>query len=162
MTAGKFAMLLLAVPSIAFAQADSAKAAPKPVPFDWADWTWLTGNARTKDSPLDSKMFTGEFRLDATYVQDFNNPQDHTLTGSSEQARTQEFQVTQLGIGGDFHYDNVRGRLMTQFGIYSELVPRNHSSPARGQWDLSDAYRYISEAYGGYHFDHFYGITANT
>jgi len=25
--------------------------------------------------------------------------------------------VTQLGIGGDFHYANVRGQLMTQFGI---------------------------------------------
>ena len=161
MKARKLFLLLAMSPALAFAQADSAKKAPKPVPFDWADWTWLTGNARTKDSPLDSKMFTGEFRLDATYVQDFNNPKDHTLTGSSEQARTQEFQVAQLGVGGDFHYDNVRGRLMTQFGIYSELVPRNDASPARGQWNLSDAYRYISEAYGGYHFDKGNGINVD-
>jgi hypothetical protein len=71
------ALLLVTMPAMAVAQGDTAKAPPKPVPFDWADWTWLNGNARTKDSPLDTKMFTGEFRLDATYLYDFNNPQDH-------------------------------------------------------------------------------------
>lgn len=67
-------------------------------------------------------------------------------------------QVTLLGIGGDFHYDNVIGRLMTQFGIYSETTPRNDASPGRGQWNLTDAYRYIAEAYGGYHIDKWNGI----
>ena len=66
--------------------------------------------------------------------------------------------MTQLGIGGDFHYDNVQGRLMTQFGMYSQTTPRNDASPARGQWQLDTAYRYISEAYGGYHFDKMNGI----
>ena len=47
---------------------------------------------------------------------------------------------------------------MTQFGMYSQTTPRNDASPARGQWDLADAYRYISEAYGGYHFDVMNGI----
>ena len=42
---------------------------------------------------------------------------------------------------------------MTQFGMYSELTPRNDVSPNRGQWNLADAYRYVSEAYGGYHWD---------
>ena len=42
---------------------------------------------------------------------------------------------------------------MTQFGLYSQTTPRNDASPARGQWNLADAYRYISEAYGGYHFN---------
>ena len=41
---------------------------------------------------------------------------------------------------------------MTQFGELSTTTPRNDASPARGQWQLDDAYRYISEAYGGYHF----------
>jgi len=41
-------------------------------------------------------------------------------------------QVTQLGVGGDFHYDNVRARLMTQFGLYSETTPRNDASPLAG------------------------------
>src|SRR5258708_14371810 len=48
---------------------------------------------------------------------------------------------------------NVRGRLMTQFGLYSQTTPRNDASPARGQWQLDNAYRYISEAYGGYPFN---------
>jgi hypothetical protein len=62
--------------------------------------------------------------------------------------------VQQLSVGGDFHYDNVRGRLMTQFGMYSTMTPSNDASPSRGQWNLADAYRFISEAYGGYHFYH--------
>ena len=137
------------------AAADQKKAAE---PFAFADFTWLTGNARTKDSPLDSKVFTGEFRVDTNYTYSFNHPQDDTISGSSEIFRSGEFQVTQLGIGGDFHYDNVRGRLMTQFGMYAETTPRNDASPARGQWNLDDAYRYISEAYGGYHLDKLNGI----
>ena len=72
--------------------------------------------------------------------------------------RSGEFQVTQVGIGGDFHYDNVHRRVMTQFGMYSLTTPRNDASPARGQWNLDGAYRYISEAYGGYHLDKWNGV----
>jgi hypothetical protein len=123
-----------------------------------ADFTWLNGNPRTTDSPLDSKVFTGEFRVDTSFIYDFAHPADHTLSGTSESGRTGEFQVQQLGIGGDFHYDNVIGRVMTQFGMYSTMTPRNDASPAVGQWSLSDAYRYLSEAYGGYHLDVLQGI----
>ena len=132
-------------------------AAPK-VPFAFADFTWLTGNPRTRDSPLDTKAFTGELRVDTNYVYDFNHPQDDTIVGSSEVFRSGEFQLTQLGLGGDFHYDNVRGRLMTQFGMYSTMTPRNDASTARGQWMLDNAYRYLAEAYGGYHLDKLSGI----
>jgi hypothetical protein len=69
-----------------------------------------------------------------------------------------EFQLTQLGIGGDFFYKNVMARLMTQFGMYSQTTPRNDASPGRGQWNLDNAYRYLAEAYGGYHFDVWSGI----
>jgi Putative beta-barrel porin-2, OmpL-like. bbp2 len=131
---------------------------PPSEPFAFADFTWLTGNPRTKDSPLQTEAFTGEFRVDVNYVHDFNHPVDDTIAGSSEIFRSREVQLTQLGIGGDFHYKNVRGRLMTQFGMYSEATPRNDASPSRGQWDLADAYRYLSEAYGGYHWDALNGI----
>lgn len=50
---------------------------------------------------------------------------------------------------------------MTQFGMYSVTTPRNDPSPGHGQWDLADAYRYISEAYGGYHFDVMHGINVD-
>ncbi len=69
--------------------------------------------------------------------------------------------MTQLGVGGDFHYDNVRARLMTQFGMYSTTTPRNDASPSRGQWNLADAYRYLTEAYGGYHFNALHGINVD-
>jgi Putative beta-barrel porin-2, OmpL-like. bbp2 len=130
-------------------------------PFAFADWTWLNGNARTKDVPLDTKFFTPEIRADVDYVYDFNHPKDDTIGGSSEVFRSDEVQVTQLGVGGDFHYDNVRARVMTQFGLYSQTTPRNDASPARGQWDLDNAYRYLSEAYGGYHFNWLHGVNVD-
>lgn len=139
-------------------QATATTPAPKPAPFSQYDFTWLSGNPRTKESPVDTKFFTGEFRADTEYTYSFNHPADDTIGGSSEVFRSGEFQVTQLGVGGDFHYDNVQMRLMTQFGMYSTTTPRNDASPARGQWDLADAYRYVSEAYGGYHWDKLDGI----
>ena len=129
-----------------------------PAPFAFADFTWLQGNPRSHQSVLDSKYFTGEFRVDVSYIGDFNHPSDHTLVGTSESGRTSEIQVQQLGIGGDFHAGNAIGRLMTQFGMYSTMTPRNDASPGRGQWDLADAYRYVSEAYGGYHWNKWSGI----
>ncbi len=136
----------------------------KPVkeePFVFADWTWLNGNARTKDSPMDTKFFTPEIRSDVDYIVDFAHPKDHTIGGSSEVFRSGEVQLTQLGVGGDFHFDNVRARLMTQFGMYSTTTPRNDASTAVGQWNLADAYRYVSEAYGGYHFNALHGINVD-
>ncbi len=130
----------------------------KPDPFSFADFTWLNGNSRIKEVPFQNAFFTPEIRADVDYVYDFRHPQDDTIGGSSEIFRANEFQVTQLGVGGDFHYDNVIARLMTQFGMYSQTTPRNDASPARGQWNLADAYRYISEAYGGYHFNVLDGV----
>jgi hypothetical protein len=147
------------VPSLLSAQGAARTRKPEPAPpFAFADFTWLNGNSRQHTSVLDSKYFTGEFRVDATYIYDFNQPSDHTLVGTSESGRTQEVQVQQLGIGGDFHAGHARGRLMTQFGMYSTMTPRNDPSPARGQWNLDNAYRYLSEAYGGIHLDKMHGV----
>ncbi|MFZ0990960.1 MAG: outer membrane beta-barrel protein [Candidatus Sulfotelmatobacter sp.] len=130
-------------------------------PFsDW-DWTWLNGNPRTKEAAFDSKFFTPEIRADVTYTYDFNRPVDNTISGSSEIFRSNEVQLEQLGLGGDFHYDNVRARFMTQFGMYSATTPRNDPSPAKGQWDLDTAYRYLAEAYGGYHINALNGINVD-
>jgi hypothetical protein len=133
----------------------------KAEPFAFADFTWLTGNARTKDTPYATSFFTPEIRADVDYVYDFAHPKDDTISGSSEVFRSNEVHLTQLGVGGDFHYDNVRARLMTQFGLYSQTTPRNDASPSRGQWNLADAYRYVSEAYGGYHFNALHGINVD-
>ncbi len=133
----------------------------KTEPFAFADFTWLNGNPRTKEVPFDSKFFTPEIRADVDYTYDFRHPQDDTISGSSEIFRANEVQITQMGVGGDFHYDNVRARFMTQFGMYSTTTPRNDSSYSRGQWQLDNAYRYLSEAYGGYHFDKMHGINVD-
>ncbi len=144
--------------------AHAAATAQKPAkiaPFSDHDWTWLNGNPRTETPAFDSKFFTPEIRADTTYTFDFNRPADHSMGGSSEIFRSQEVQLEQLGVGGDFHYDNVRARLMTQFGMYSVTTPRNDPTPGHGQWDLADAYRYVSEAYGGYHFDVLHGVNVD-
>ncbi len=133
----------------------------KAEPFAFADFTWLNGNPRTKTPAFDSKFFTPEIRADVDYIYDFRHPKDDTISGSSEVFRANEVQLTQLGVGGDFHYDNVRARLMTQFGLYAQTTPRNDASPSRGQWNLDNAYRYLSEAYGGYHFNALHGINVD-
>ena len=147
---------------VAQTSSDSSAAAPakKPKidPFsDW-DWTWLNGNPRNKDVAFDSKFFTPEIRADVNYNYDFNKPIDNSMGGSSELFRSNEIQFEQLGVGGDFHYDNVRARFMTQFGMYSTATVRNDPSYAKGQWTANEAHRYLSEAYGGYHIDKMDGI----
>jgi hypothetical protein len=80
------------------------------------------------------------------------------MGGSSELFRSNEIQLEQLGLGGDFHLDNVRARFMTQFGEYSTATIRNDPSWAKGQWDLDTADRYLAEAYGGYHVNWMHGM----
>lgn len=145
-------LFLLLATSLLHAQEKPAE------PFAFADFTWLNGNSRQTYSLLENKFFTGQFLADVNYIYDFARPKDHTLVGSTSAGRTGEFQVQQLGVGGDFHFQNARGRIMTQFGMYSTMTPRNDASPSRGQWNTADAYRYISEAYGGYHWDVWHGI----
>jgi hypothetical protein len=151
------AMVALGGASRALASADSTAVEPS-APFAFADFSWMPGNAGASERPLTVGPFTGEFRVDAAYHYSFNHPADNTISGSSEVFRHGEFQLTQLGIGGDLFYKNVIGRLMTQFGMYSTTTPRNDASPGRGQWQLDNAYRYLSEAYGGYHFHSMHGI----
>ena len=140
----------------------TAPAAPPPVdkvtPFADYDWTWLNGNSRQHDYPLDTKYFSPEFRADTFYGEDFNQPIDHSMGGSSEVFRSGEVQLEDLSIGGDFHAGNMRGRVLMLFGMFSATTVRNDASPAVGQWDVRAAYKYVSEAYGGYHFNVNHGL----
>jgi hypothetical protein len=162
----KTSSLSIAAPvGAAQASGDSSAAKsvkPEPtVPFAYADWTWLNGNSRNKDAVWDSKFFTPEIRFDTDYVLDFNHPRDDTLGGSTEIFRTNEVQVEQISVGGDFHWQNVRGRILTMDGMFAVTTPRNDASAGRGQWDLRGAYKYVSEAYGGYHFDVNHGLNVD-
>ena len=154
---------IISTPAAAPALASTTATTPTPTvdkitPFADADWTWLNGSPRTKDFPLATKYFTPEIRVDANYNLDLNHPADDTINGSSEIFRAQEVQLEQLGVGGDLLVDHVHARLMTQFGMYSVTTPRNDASVGRGQWQLNNAYRYLAEAYGGYHWDKMHGI----
>ncbi len=126
--------------------------------FATGDYTWLNGNSRQHKAPLDTKYFTPEILVDVNYTSSTNHPIDNTVVGSTALSRNNEVTLAFLGFGGDLHYDNARGRIMTQYGVRSTLVPRNDFSATRGQFDLYTALRYVSEAYGGYHLDILHGI----
>jgi hypothetical protein len=139
----------------------AAPAVDTVTPFAYADWTWLNGTPRNKDAVWDSKFFTPEIRFDTNFVSSFNHPQDDTLGGSTEIFRSNEIQIEQISFGGDFHWQNVRGRVLTMGGMFGVTTPRNDASAGRGQWDLRGAYRYFSEAYGGYHFNVNHGLNVD-
>jgi hypothetical protein len=130
----------------------------------WADVGyvgWMNGTSREKEPIFDTKFFTPEIRLDVNYLQSLNHPQDHTIVGSTEEFRSGEFQIEQVSFGGDFHWDNVRARFLSMFGMFATTTPRNDASSEVGQWDLDDAYRYFSEANAGYHFDVNHGLNVD-
>jgi hypothetical protein len=130
-------------------------------PFSYADWTWMNANGRQKDSPWGTKYFTPEFRADVNYMDSFNHPRDNSLGGSTESFRSNEWQLEQLSLGGDLRLGHVRGRILTMFGMFATTTPRNDGSTSRGQWDLRNMYRYISEGWGGYHFDVGHGLNVD-
>src|SRR5450432_3834944 len=132
-----------------------------PQPFAFADFGWMNGMSRQTEFQLDGKVMSGMFTLDGGYNYEFSHPRDHTIVGSTSSGRSNEFQITHLGVGADFHWKGARGRIMTQLGLYETMTPRNDASAARGQWNLADAYKYITEGYGGYHFDVMSGINVD-
>ena len=137
-----------------------APPAPK-IPWDGFDQTWVNGNDRRDSSIFHIPYFTPSILIDVNATHSFNEPMDHTVVGSTALSRNDEMVISAINLGGDFSYGNARGRIMTQFGIRSQVVPRNDLSPYRGQYDMADAYRYLDEAYAGYHFDKWYGINVD-
>jgi hypothetical protein len=135
--------------------------APASEPFAWGDFTWLQGSTRQRASLLDGKYFTGIFTCDVNYNYSSNRPRDHTNVGSTATFREGEVNLSFIAFGGDFHWNGARGRLLLQLGTRATGVPRNDLTPLRGQFDLYTALRYISEAYGGYHFDVLHGINVD-
>jgi hypothetical protein len=125
------------------------------------DIGWLNGTTREKAPIFDTKFFTPEIRLDVNYAQSLNHPIDHTVDGSTEVFRSGEFQIEQVSFGGDFHWNNVKARFLSMFGMFATTTPRNDASGVVGQWDLQDAYRYFSEANAGYHFDVSHGLNVD-
>ena len=149
-----------AAPSLpdALSAPEAAPAVDNFTPFAYADFTWMNATTRTKDTVLDTKFYTPEIRFDTNYMEDFNQPIDHTIVGATESFRSGEVQIEQASVGGDFHWQNVRGRVLLMFGMFATTTPRNDASYGVGQWDLRGAYKYTSEAWGGYHFNVNHGL----
>jgi hypothetical protein len=139
----------------------SAETTTKSAPFAWFDQTWLNDGGHNVDSPMSTKYFTPEIRFDANYIIDYNHPEDDSMVGSTEMYRSDEFQLEQVSVGGDFRIQNTRGRILTMDGLFSQATVRNDASYNRGQWDLKDAYKYFSEAWGGYHWDINHGLNVD-
>ncbi|SFD26831.1 Putative beta-barrel porin-2, OmpL-like. bbp2 [Chitinophaga sp. CF118] len=131
------------------------------IPFDGIETNWQNGSDRRDSSVFHGKYFVPSVMVDLNYTHSFNNPNDNTVVGSTALARNNEIQLSQLSLGGDFYYGNARARVMLQFGTRSIVVPRNDLSPYRGQYQLANVYRYLSEAYVGYHFNKWYGINVD-
>ena len=168
-------MVLLAVAAVMFSQQTNAQSidpsdgtqAPsvhEPVsriPWDGFDQTWVNGNDRRDSSIFHIPYFTPSIMVDNNITHSFNSPIDHTVVGSTALSRNDEMVISAVNLGGDFTYGNAHARIMTQFGARSQVVPRNDLSVYRGQYNLDDAYRYLNEAYAGYHFDVMYGINVD-
>lgn len=131
------------------------------IPFDGIETNWQNGSDRRDSSVFHGKYFVPSVMVDINYTHSFNNPNDNTVVGSTALARNNEVQLSQLSLGGDFYYENARAKVMLQFGTRSNVVPRNDLSPYRGQYQLANVYRYLSEAYVGYHFNKWYGINVD-
>jgi hypothetical protein len=150
----------IVLPPVVAAQNEPAAqpAVDNNTPFAFGDFTWVNGGPRNKKVAFDSPFFTPEVRFDTHYLQSLNNPIDHTIGGSTENFRSGEVQIEQASVGGDFHLDNVRGRILFMQGLFATTTPRNDASAGVGQWDVRGAYKYVSEAYGGYHIDVQHGL----
>jgi len=130
-------------------------------PFAVGDLGWMNGTTRNSTPIFDTKFFTPEVRFDVNYLQDFNHPVDHTIVGSTEEFRSGEFQIEQVSFGGNFHWNNVQARFLSMMGLFAVTTPRNDASAGVGQWDLQGAYKYMSEANAGYHFDVDHGLNVD-
>lgn len=129
-------------------------------PFSYGDFTWVQGNNRQHGSLLDSKYFTGGLTIDMNYNYSFNHPIDHTTSGSTATFRSDEFNISYIEAGGEFHdpKTGVHAKLMMQFGSRATGIPRNDNTPLRGQYDLYTALRFVTEGYAGMHWDKMHGI----
>ncbi len=140
---------------------EEATLKPKPAePFAFGDFTWVQGTNRQHSSLLDSKYFTGGLTIDCNYNYSFNHPIDHSTSGSTATFRSDEFNLSYVEAGGEVHdpKSGAHAKLMLQFGTRATGIPRNDNTTLRGQYDLANALRYVTEGYAGMHFNKMHGI----
>jgi hypothetical protein len=145
----------------AIAQADTA---PKKIPFEGYDLTWINGQNREKDQPLTltnkqgEVLCTGIVFMDGYYNYNFNNPIDNTHNTSSSIGRSNEFTLNMASVGLETNYKNVVGRLLLQYGQMTSIVQDLDGTVTRGRNTALANLRNVREAAAGYHFSKWYGI----
>ena len=156
-----FLAVFIFVVGPATAQTDTLAASREKIPFAGIETNWQNGSDRRDSTVLKGTYFVPSLMVDLNYTHSFNNPNDNTVVGSTAVARNNEVQLSHLLLGGDFNYGSAHARVMLQFGTRSVVIPRNDVSPYRGQYHLDDVYRYLSEAYAGFHINKWYGVNVD-
>jgi len=151
---------LILISSKSQAQSDSTKK----IPFEGMDLSWINGQSRIKNSPLEFRdksselVLTGTAYVDAYYNYNFANPIDNTQTISSTIGRHNEIQLNLSCIGLESNYKNVIGRISIQAGAMQHIVQELDPSVNRGRNTGTGNLKFIREAAAGYHFNKWYGI----
>lgn len=154
-------------------------ARPAKIPFDGLDLSWVNGQNRQQNFPLQFKDQAGETVLTATtfldgyYNYNFARPLDHTQTISAVTGRAQEFSLALASIGLESNYKNIIGRIWLQTGSMLNIIQETDASVLRGRNTgttigangvnlgtgiTANNLKYIREAAAGYHFDVAYGL----
>jgi hypothetical protein len=161
------------------AKADTTAATTAKIPFDGMDLSWVNGQNRQQNFPLQFKdkdselVLTASAYLDGYYNYNFARPLDHTQTISAVTGRAQEFSLALASIGIESNYKNIIGRLWLQTGSMLNVVQETDASVLRGRNTgttigangantgvgiTTNNLKYIREAAAGYHFNVAYGL----
>jgi len=159
--------------------ATKADTATAKVPFDGMDLSWVNGQNRQQNFPLQFKdkdgetVLTGTTFLDGYFNYNFARPLDHTQTISAVTGRAQEFSLALASIGIESNYKNIIGRLWLQTGSMLNVVQETDGSVLRGRNTgttigangvnagngiTGNNLKFIREAAAGYHFNAAYGL----
>ena len=134
------------------------------IPFEGMDLTWINGQNRQHDFPLQLRdqrgetVLTGTVLLDSYFNYNFARPLDHTQTISATTGRAQEFSLSLASAGIETNYKNIIGRLWVQTGSLLHIVQETDGSVARGRNTGTGNLKFIREAAAGYHFNKAYGL----
>lgn len=134
------------------------------VPFENYNLTWINGQNRQTDFPLQLKdkngetMLTGVVYLDGHFNYNFAQPKDNTQTISAVTTRSNEFSLALASIGIESNYKNTIGRLWLQTGSMLNIIQETDGSVNRGRNTSTGNLKFIREAAAGYHFNVNYGL----
>lgn len=132
--------------------------------FSGKDVSWVNGQNRQKNFPLEWKdksgetILTGVAYLDAYFNYQFADPLDNTQTISSTIGRHKEFTLNLASIGIETNYKNIIGRIWLQTGQMLAVIQDQDATVARGRNTSISNLKYIREAAAGYHFNKWQGI----